>query len=80
MTPWLSDEELADLCDGLKQSAAQARYLRRLGITVREKPNGRPLVMRSELERLAAPVGKTPSKGKREPNRLGLVATFKRAA
>lgn len=80
MTPWLSDEEIADLCDGLKQSAAQARYLRHLGITVREKPNGRPLVMRAEVERLAGPITKTPNTGKREPNRIGLVATFKRAA
>lgn len=79
MTPWLSEEEIHDLCAGLTQAAAQARYLRRLGLTVREKPNGRPLVLRAEIESLATPARKTPE-GKRQPNRMALAAQFKRAA
>ena len=51
--PWLSDEELAELCAPLEQAAAQLRFLRRQGYHVTSKPNGRPLLMRSELERVA---------------------------
>jgi len=50
--PFLSDAELQALCDGLEQPAAQLRYLKRLGLHVERKPNGRPLLMRSELERV----------------------------
>lgn len=50
--PFLSDPELQALCDGLEQPAAQLRYLRGLGLHVERKPNGRPLLMRSELERV----------------------------
>lgn len=50
--PFFSDDELQELCDGLQQPAAQLRYLRGLGLRVERKPNGRPLLMRSELERV----------------------------
>lgn len=50
--PFLSDAELAGLCDGLVAPAAQIRYLQRLGLLVQRKPNGRPLLLRSELERV----------------------------
>lgn len=50
--PFLSDAELQDLCAGLEQPAAQVRYLKGLGLHVERKPNGRPLLMRSELERV----------------------------
>lgn len=50
--PFLSDAELQALCEGLEQPAAQLRYLRGLGLHVARKPNGRPLLMRSELERV----------------------------
>lgn len=50
--PWFTDAELQALCEGLEQPAAQIRYLQqRLGLKVERKPNGRPLLMRSELER-----------------------------
>lgn len=70
-TPWLSEAEITDLCAGLKQSAAQIKYLRRIGLTVRFKPNGRPLVFRAELDSLVCPNSKKPAK--REPNRLALI-------
>lgn len=47
-TPWYSDEEIDDLCAGLSQSAAKVRHLRRLGLKVDRKPNGRPLAWRPE--------------------------------
>lgn len=50
--PFLAEPELAALCEGLEQPAAQMRYLRGLGLHVARKPNGRPLLMRSELERV----------------------------
>lgn len=50
--PWLSDLELSGLCDGLVAPSAQIRYLQRLGLLVQRKPNGRPLLLRSELERV----------------------------
>jgi hypothetical protein len=50
--PFLSDEEIAGLCDGLRAPSAQLRYLARMGLLVQRKPNGKPLLMRSELERV----------------------------
>ncbi|MDT7836625.1 hypothetical protein [Aquabacterium sp. OR-4] len=50
--PWLTDDELNELCAPLVAPAARIRYLKRLGLHVERKPNGRPLLMRSELERV----------------------------
>ena len=47
----LSDEEVDRICSGLKQNAAKVRYLRGLGLMVERRPNGRPLVARSEWDR-----------------------------
>jgi hypothetical protein len=51
MSPILSDDEVDEICAGLVQSAAKVRFLRRLGVPVERKPNGRPLVCRAEWER-----------------------------
>lgn len=52
-SPWLSDDEVRELCDPLVQPAAQRRFLaEQLSLHVRSKKNGRPLVARSELERV----------------------------
>ncbi len=49
--PWLSPDEMADLCDGLSQPAAQIRYLKRvLNITAARKPSGAVLVFRHQIE------------------------------
>jgi len=50
--PYLTDTEIAGICDPLKMPAAQRRHLARLGLHVEQKPNGRPLVARSEFERV----------------------------
>ena len=48
---FLSDAEVAEICAPLTQPAAQIRYLRReLGLQVKQKPNGKPLVLRSSFE------------------------------
>jgi hypothetical protein len=68
--PFLSDAELAALCDGLEQPAAQLRYLKRLGLHVERKPSGRPLLMRSELERVLG-AGRMMPANDQPPQRAG---------
>ena len=50
MTPWLTDTEIAAICEPLVQPAAQAKALRLMGFTVKLKPNGHPLVSRTNFE------------------------------
>jgi hypothetical protein len=69
VTPWLSSEEVADLCEGLTQPAAQLRYLKRtFNIDCRCKPSGAVLVFRHQLEPTAPPVSRP------QPNRAALLA------
>jgi hypothetical protein len=42
----LTQAEIDVICEPLRQPAAQIRYLQRLGVVVKRKPNGRPLVSR----------------------------------
>ncbi|MDR1661251.1 MAG: DUF4224 domain-containing protein [Azoarcus sp.] len=77
--PWLTDEEIHDLCDGLKQPAAQARYLRGLGLPVRQKPNGKPLVMRADVSAMAGGSETPITTDAIEPNRLALIQSFRSA-
>ena len=44
--PDLTQAEIDVICEPLRQPAAQIRYLQRLGVVVKRKPNGRPLVSR----------------------------------
>lgn len=44
--PDLTDEEVSQICAGLRQNAARARFLQRLGLRVDRRPNGSPLVNR----------------------------------
>jgi hypothetical protein len=54
--PYLTDAEVDDICAGLTQSAAKCRFFTEvLQVPVRRKPNGRPLVLRADVERAAAP-------------------------
>lgn len=82
MTPWLTDPETDDLCAPLTRNSAKVGYLRRLGLEVRIKPNGRPLVLRSNVE---AVLGGHHQPGQRagatsapQPNVAGLVLAFGR--
>ena len=56
--PFLSDAEIAEICQPLVMPAAQCRHLQRLGLIVKRKPNGRPLVARGEFERVL--IGRQP--------------------
>lgn len=85
----LTDQEIDALCEGLRQNAAKARYLRGLGLTVHTRPNGRPLVVRSHAERVLAgeqinpttPAAANDSRSTSPAtNRAALVALFGRRA
>ena len=77
---FLSDLEIAEICAPLVMPAAQRRYLTNLGLLVKAKPNGRPLVARGEFERVlisgraqVALAGSSTS----EPNRAALLQVLK---
>ena len=55
LPPWLTHDEIDDLCRPLRQRSAQARFLARLlnVVAVPRRPDGLPLVMRKQVE--AAP-------------------------
>lgn len=46
----LTDAEIDAICAGYVQNAAKIRFLRAMGLTVRTKPNGRPLVNRNHYD------------------------------
>lgn len=53
---YLTDAEVDDICAGLTQNAAKVRYMQTvLKVPARRKPNGRPLVLRADIERARAP-------------------------
>jgi hypothetical protein len=64
VSPYLSDVEVDEICAGLKQNAAKVRFLQGLGLRVQRKPNGRPLVNRTQYDALTgkkpAPAGAGP--------------------
>jgi hypothetical protein len=71
---FFTDEEINEMCRPLKSAAAQLRYLRRLGLLVNEKPNGRPLLVRAEVNRVL--VGRSPEpeqNASAQPNRAALM-------
>jgi hypothetical protein len=80
MSPYLTDAEIADICEPLVMPAAQRRFLASLGLVVKAKPNGRALVARAELERVL--VGRRPDQpapnAPTGPNVLGLDQWSKR--
>lgn len=84
MTPWYSDQEIDDLCEGLIYNAAKVRYLRIMGLTVMRKPNGRPLQMRAHADLILAGLPSAPApvnaqaRTGAQPNMAGLIAQFKK--
>ncbi len=75
MTPDFTDTEIDQICAGLAQNAAKVRYLRKLGLHVQTKPNGRPLVARSNWEVVMgrAPAAEVTGPARVEPDRQALV-------
>lgn len=84
-TPWLSDAEIDDLCEGLTQNAARVKHLSSQGLSVTTKPNGRPLVMRAHAERVLSGLAELPAaanepKPTARPNRDALILNFRKKA
>ena len=80
--PWLTDDEINGICNPLRQSSAQCRYLKSLGLVVKARRNGRPLVARDEWLRVMVG-GHTASQsaaatGSATPDREGLFALLGR--
>ena len=46
----LTDMEIDEICGGLIQNKAKIRFLQSLGLMVRRKPNGKPLVNRQHYQ------------------------------
>ena len=63
----LSDLEIDQICDGLTQNAARVRYLQRMGLVVRQKPNGRPLVNRAHYDSAMNGFARTEQRSGRAP-------------
>lgn len=80
MTPWYTDPEIDDLCAGVRTNAARVRHLQAMGLTVHQKPNGRPLVMRAHAEAVLAGLQQLPAtpttNATNRPNKAALVALF----
>lgn len=80
MKPWYTDQEIDDLCAGLHTNASKCRHLRKQGLTVTQKPNGRPLVIRSHAETVLAGLEQLheafESPVQNVPNRSALIALF----
>lgn len=65
MTPFLRDDELAEMTRPLVQAGARRRYLRRMGVPFIVRPDGQPLVSRSAVGNLLGlPLDSAPN----EPN------------
>lgn len=52
LAPFLTDDEVAEICKPLTNGAARYKHLVKLGLYAARKPNGQPLVARSEFERV----------------------------
>ena len=68
MAPYLTDAEIAEICQPLTQGAAQIRLLQRLGIKVERKANGRPLVWRRDVEQPGRSGERATVRASNEPN------------
>lgn len=71
-SPYLTDAQIEAICEPLKQPAAQIKALRRMGLLVHRKPNGRPLVARAEFERVMVG-GAAPAQNQPAPNGVNVV-------
>jgi len=46
---WIDDDVIDRMCQGVTQKTAKVRALKAMGLTVAEAPNGRPLVLHSNV-------------------------------
>ncbi|WP_294259108.1 hypothetical protein [uncultured Comamonas sp.] len=79
--PYLTDAEINEICSPLKNGAAQIRFLERLGMVVKPKPSGRPLLARAEFDRVMTGTnfeasGQVTNLAASTPNVIGLQSFF----
>jgi hypothetical protein len=55
LPPYLTDEEIFEICRPRRQGAAQIRYLKSIGVKLERRADGTPLVWRRDVERPAEP-------------------------
>jgi hypothetical protein len=77
-TMWLSTIEIDDICDGLKRNHERLIFLKSLGLAVKEKPNGSPLLLRSNVESVLGggppKAGRVATSSDSVPDRAALMA------
>lgn len=66
--PYLTQHEIDEICAPRRQGAAQIRYLESIGVKVRARPDGKPLVWRADVERPEPPGGRATVKASNQPN------------
>lgn len=78
--PFLTQAEITDICSPLIAGAAQCKYLERMGMLVKRKRNGSPLVARTEFERVMTGGQIQPDKlaTMTAPNTAGLQSFFQK--
>ncbi len=79
LPPYLADDELRDICAPLTQPAAMVRALEGMGLIVKTKPNGRPMVGRAHFEQVmngGVPVPQDRRGREQEPNLQALKEYF----
>ncbi|MET4574979.1 hypothetical protein [Ottowia thiooxydans] len=80
-SPYLTDAEIDEMCDGLEINAAKVRHLQSFGLTVNRKPNGRPLVLRSHSDAVLSGQAEAIAKAEAPPpqlNTAGIIELFSR--
>lgn len=82
---FLSDAEIDAMCEGVSRNADRRRRLRDMGLIVNEKPNGRPLVVRSHAEavlsgRKGAEIAEEAEPTPFKPDREAYILKFRRKA
>ena len=76
LPPFLTDDEVDAICAGYVQNAAKVRFLQQVvRVPVKRKPNGRPLVLRADLQQPT-----TPSEAARATVRASNEPTWSRRA
>lgn len=79
-TTYLTDAEIDDICAPLKVGAAKCKHLERLGMIVKRKADGRPLVARAEFNRVMTggqpPAPQVENLTPTQPNVVGLQDFF----
>jgi hypothetical protein len=61
--PYFTDAEVDEMTAGLVQDHAKVRFLRRLGLKVDRKPNGRPLAWRPSEQPASTSAQNAPAEG-----------------